>query len=79
MNGEKMTKTLEDQLKDYPVALDPSQVAEILGISRRYVDTLLDDGKMAYFIIDETKKQQQKRVLKAVLIAFIVQQNKINV
>lgn len=75
MSGEQITSTLERQLKEYPVALDPTQVAEILGISRRYVDQLLSDGKLDYFVIDETKKQQQKRVLKANLIAFIIQQN----
>lgn len=74
MSNEQTASTLDTQLEKYPVALDPIQVAEILGISRRYVDQLLADGKVGYFVIDETKKQQQKRVLKANLIAYIIQQ-----
>lgn len=73
--SEEVVKQLNQELKKYPVALDPSQVAEILGVSRRYVDQLLDDGKIAYFVLDETKKQKQKRVLKATLIAYVIQQN----
>jgi hypothetical protein len=75
--AEKMTITeqLEKQLDKYPVALDPTQVGEILGVSRRYVDQLLDDGKIPYFVLDDTKQYKQKRVLRANLIAYMIQQN----
>lgn len=72
--SDDIKATLERELAGYPVSLEPTEVAEILGVSRRYVDKLLDDGKLQHFVLDETKTQKQKRVLKAVLIAYMIQQ-----
>lgn len=72
MTKETQREVLEQQLAKYPaVGLDPEQVAEALGISRRYVDKLLDDGTIEHFVLDPTKTYKQKRVTKAALIAFI--------
>jgi thymidylate synthase ThyX len=79
MTVPNISEAVEKQLKDYPVALDPVQVAEILGVTRRYVDQLLDEGKIPYFPLNEDKQYQQKRVLKANLIAFMVRNQNNNV
>lgn len=72
MTKEDQSALLEAQLDKYPaVGLTPDQVAEALGISRRYVDTLLDAGKLEYFVLDPEKTYKQKRVTKATLLAFI--------
>lgn len=58
-------------LESYPLALDPDQVAEILGITRRTVDKLLADGKIRHFAIDPEAERKQKRVAQYDLIAYI--------
>lgn len=58
-------------LDGYPLALDPDQVAEILGITRRTVDKLLHDGKIKYFAIDPEAERKQKRVAQCDLIAYM--------
>lgn len=67
-------ETLERELERYPVSLEPTEVAEILGVSRRTVDNLINDGVIASFVVDDSKVQKQKRVLKAVLIAYMIRQ-----
>ena len=71
MGQAQQQELLEKQLEGYPVALDPGQVAEVLGVSRRYVDQLLTAGKLQHFVLDETKQRKEKRVTKAALIAFM--------
>jgi len=72
MAKEDQLAMLEAQLEKYPaIGLDPNQVAEALGVSRRYVDMLLDEGKIEYFVLDTEKKLKQKRVTKAALIIYI--------
>lgn len=71
---KQLKAQLEAQLEKYPVALDPEQVAEVINCSRRYVDQLIDDGKLPYFVLDDTKTYKQKRVLKVNLMAFMINQ-----
>lgn len=72
-NEEERRLQLEKQLEKYPaVGLDPTEVAEVLNISRRYVDTLMDEGKLNYFVLDPDMKRKQKRVTKDTLIAYIL-------
>jgi excisionase family DNA binding protein len=72
MTTEDQQKMLEQQLEKYPaLGLDPDQVAEALGVTRRYVDKLLDDGHIKYFVLDPSRQHKQKRVTKAALIAYI--------
>lgn len=69
-----------NSLDKYPASLNPDQVAEALGVSRRTVDRLLGEGresKMEYFVIDENAKQLQKRVTKPALIAYILGQHNV--
>lgn len=70
---ETQTKKLEEDLANYPATLEPAQVGEILNVSRRYVDKMLTEGKLPYLVLDDTKLYKQKRVLKANLIAFMIQ------
>lgn len=69
------TAMLERALEKYPPALDPEQVAEVLGVTRRYVDNLLREGKLDHFVLDPTKQRLEKRVNKAALIAFMLNAN----
>lgn len=76
MNVEKKTllqQQLEDQLKDYPENLDPDQVAEVLGCSRRYADGLITSGKLYGFALDPTKQRKEKRVPKSAIVGYIIQ------
>jgi len=78
MAQEDQLAMLEAQLEKYPaIGLDPDQVAEALGITRRYVDMLLDEGKIEYFVLDPEKKYKQKRVTKAALISYITKNTNI--
>lgn len=73
MTAEDKATHLKKQLDRYPeVGLNPDQVAEALGVGRRYVDMLLDENKIEYFVLDPSKKYKQKRVTKAALIAYIL-------
>lgn len=72
LTKEERREALEQCFEKYPaVGLDPEQVAEALGVTRRYVDRLLDEGVIEYFVLDPTKTYKQKRVTKAALIAYI--------
>jgi excisionase family DNA binding protein len=77
MEEKERREALERQLKDYPEALDPTQVAEVLNCTRRYVDKLIDAGKLPAFALDPTKERQEKRVTKADLMAYMLK-NQIN-
>lgn len=70
----ELQQQIEKQLEKYPVALEPLHIAEILNVSRRYVDQLIDEGKLEHFVLDPTRQYKQKRVLKANLIAFMINQ-----
>jgi hypothetical protein len=72
MGTEEKVTMLERQLERYPASMDPSQVAESLGVSRKTVDKLLDEGRIECFILDPEADRKQKRVSKAVLIAFML-------
>lgn len=72
MTQSDRKNTLEKQLEGYPVALDPDQVAEVLGITRRTVDKLLNEEKLPYFAIDPEAARQQKRVTKGDLIDYMI-------
>lgn len=72
MTASDRRDTLEKQLEAYPVALDPDQVAEILGITRRTVDKLLNEGKLPYFAVNPEAARQLKRVTKADLIGYMI-------
>lgn len=72
MGTTETVTMLERQLEKYPASLDPSQVAEALGISRKTADKLIDDGRIEYFVLDPEAARKQKRVTKAALIAFML-------
>lgn len=74
---EKRLQALEDQFKDQAQSLDLETVAQLLNVSRRYVDTLIDERKLQAYSLDITKQRQTKRVTKADLIAYILK-NQIN-
>ena len=74
---EKRLQALEDQFKDQAQSLDLETVAQLLNVSRRYVDTLIDERKLQAYSLDTTKQRQTKRVTKADLIAYILK-NQIN-
>jgi excisionase family DNA binding protein len=74
MSYQDKLRLLYQSLEKYPASLDPDQVAEALGISRRTVDRLLDAGKIEFFVIDETKERKDKRVTKAALVEFMQRQ-----
>lgn len=67
---------LENKLEKYPLALNPEEVAAVLGVTRRYVDKLIDDNILEHFVIDPNKQYKQKRVLKSKLIDYMIQQYK---
>lgn len=67
---DKLT-ILTDDLKDYPTVLDPDQVADIIGVSRRTVDDLIKNGVIKAFALDPAKQRKQYRVNKADLMAYI--------
>lgn len=71
MSHEQKETLLAQQLEKYPASLDPDEVAEALGVSRRTVDRLFTAGKLEYFVLDPTAERKQKRVAKAVLIDFM--------
>lgn len=77
MAEETKVALLERQLEKYPDSLDPDQVAEIMNVGRKTVDRLLDAGTLEGYVIDPTKERQEKRVVKAILIAYMIN-NKIN-
>jgi excisionase family DNA binding protein len=64
---------LEKVMEGYPVALDPDQVAAILGITRRTVDKLLDEGKIQHFVINPGSERKLKRVTKVDLVDYMLQ------
>ena len=69
---DNQRRALEAQLSKYEaIGLNPEQVAEVLGVTRRYVDTLLNEGKLEHFVLDPTKQLKQKRVTKQALISYI--------
>lgn len=73
MPTKEQRALLESCFEKYPaVGLNPEQVAEALGVTRRYVDQLLDDGKIEYFVLDPEKTYKQKRVTKSALIDYII-------
>ena len=69
-NTDKIT-ILTAELKKYPTVLDPEQVADILGISRRTVDNLIKSNVLKSFVLDPSKERKQYRVNKADLMAYI--------
>lgn len=72
MTVEDRQAEIERFMASYPVALDPDQVAEILGITRRTVDKLLDENRLTYFVINPEAERKQKRVTKADLVAYML-------
>lgn len=72
MTAENKRDELEKFMAAYPVALDPDQVAEILGITRRTVDKLLDEHRIEHFVINPDAERKQKRVTKAVLVGYML-------
>lgn len=63
---------IEKFITGYPVSLDPDQVAEILGITRRTVDKLLDEQRIKYFVINPESERKLKRVTKADLVSYML-------
>lgn len=74
MSDQDKLGLLYKSLEQYPASLDPSQVAEALGVSKRTVERLMDAGKIAYFVINEDAVLREKRVTKASLIDFMLKQ-----
>lgn len=72
MSTDQKAADIERLLEQYPASLDPSQVAEALGISRKTVDRLLESGRLDYFVLDPNAERKQKRVTKAALVAFML-------
>lgn len=70
--NDTKTAILERELEKYPTALDPNQVAEVLGVSRKTVDKLLENGTLDCFTVDPTAERKQKRVTKATIIDFMM-------
>jgi excisionase family DNA binding protein len=69
-NTERNNLILEG-LKQYPAVLDPDQVADIIGVSRRTMDELIKGGTVKAFALDPTKYRKQYRINKADLIAYL--------
>lgn len=72
MPHEEKTALLERQLAAYPDSLDLDQVAEVINVSRKTVDRLTEAGTLEAFAVDPTKQRQDKRVAKAILIAYML-------
>lgn len=72
MSDQDKQALLFKSLEQYPASMNPDQVAEALGISRKTVDRLLDGGKIEFFTVatDETQTRPAKRVTKAALIEY---------
>lgn len=62
---------LESQLAQYPDSLDLDQVASVMNVSRKTVDRLVESGTLSAYTVDPTKQRQDKRVVKAILIAYM--------
>lgn len=75
MAEHEKAAVLENDLKGYPAVLDPNQVADILGVSRKTVDGLIAAGVIEAFPLDPNKERKQYRVTKANLIAYITNKN----
>lgn len=72
MKTAEELKLVEEQIDALPEALDPQEVADFLGCSRRYADILMDQGKLTYFTLDPTKTHKQRRVLRATIKDFVM-------
>lgn len=70
--SSKRLEMLEEELKDYPVALDRDHVAKILDISRRKVDGLVEDGTIPHFVVDETSQKKQVKINKSDLKIYML-------
>lgn len=62
---------LSEELKEYPPSLTKKQVAEILAISERKVDDLLEKKKIPSFPVDKDSDRKQLRVNKSDLILYM--------
>lgn len=71
MAEAERTSILLKELQHLPTVLDPDQVADVIGVSRRTVDDLIKAGVIHAFALDESKIRKQYRVNKADLIAYI--------
>lgn len=72
MQESKRLEDLENMLKEYPPSLDPTQVAEVLNCTRKYVDKLINNHRIPAYTLDPSKERQEKRVTKADLIAYML-------
>lgn len=72
MTQQERRVELEKFMAKYPVALDPEQVAEILGITRRTVDKLLEEDRLKYFVVNPDSERKLKRITKADLVAYML-------
>lgn len=69
-NTDRFT-LLADDLKKLPTVLDPEQVADVIGVSRRTVDDLIKKGVIKAFALDPTRERKQYRINKADLLVYI--------
>ena len=62
----------EEDLKDYPRTLASDQVAEILGLSTRTVDGLIEKKLIPSFPLDPEAKRKNIKINKSDLILYML-------
>lgn len=75
MPNTDRVQILTAELKAYPAVLDPNQVADIIGISRKTIDDLIKREVIKAFPLDPARERKQYRINKADLIAYLMNTN----
>lgn len=74
MGVMKRKQLLEDELKDYPAALSRDEAAEIMGISRRKIDDLVERKVIPSFVVDPASQKKQVKINKSDLMAHMLKE-----